>query len=187
MTSLSNASELLDLIQLAAGEGQDIFDPATGELVGRAPIHTVDDLSEAVARAKAAQRGWENLGHAKRSELMHQAADAIEANAGALAELLSREQGKPLDGPNARFEVGACAVWLRSAADTVLETETLFDDESGTATLTYRALGVVGAIGPWNWPMMITVWQIAGALRMGNTVVVKPSEYTPCRWWRLFT
>ena len=178
MTSLSNASELLDAIQPADG-GQNVLDPATGELVGRAPVHTVEDLNEAVDRAKAAQRGWEGLGHAKRSELMHQAADAIEANAEALAELLSREQGKPLDGPNARFEVGACAVWLRAAADTPLEPETLFDDESGTATLTYRALGVVGAIGPWNWPMMITVWQIAGSLRMGNTVVVKPSEYTP--------
>lgn len=55
----------------------------------------------------------------------------------------------------------------------------LVDDEGGRAELHYRPLGVVGAIGPWNWPMMITVWQIAPALRMGNTVVIKPSEYTP--------
>lgn len=93
--------------------------------------------------------------------------------------LLSREQGKPLNGPNARFEVGACAAWLRATATTPYPREVLIDDDETHAELTYRPLGVVGAIGPWNWPMMITIWQIAPALRMGNTVVVKPSEYTP--------
>ncbi len=110
---------------------------------------------------------------------MNNAADAIEANAEALAVLLSREQGKPLNGPNARFEVGACAAWLRATASFELEPEVLVDDEGGKAELHYRPLGVVGAIGPWNWPMMISVWQLAPALRMGNTVVLKPSEYTP--------
>ncbi len=55
----------------------------------------------------------------------------------------------------------------------------MVDDGETRAELHYRPIGVVGAIGPWNWPMMITVWQIAPALRMGNAVVVKPSEYTP--------
>jgi phenylacetaldehyde dehydrogenase len=106
------------------------------------------------------------------------AADAVERSAEELARLLSREQGKPLNGPNARFEVGACAAWLRVAAATVLEPETLVEDGETYAQLHYKPIGVVGAIGPWNWPMMITVWQIAPALRMGNAVVVKPSEYT---------
>ncbi|MBW8872920.1 MAG: aldehyde dehydrogenase family protein, partial [Leifsonia sp.] len=60
-----------------------------------------------------------------------------------------------------------------------LETEVVVDDGEIRAELTYRAIGVVGAIGPWNWPLMIGIWQIAPALRMGNTVVVKPSEFTP--------
>ena len=106
-------------------------------------------------------------------------ADDIEANAEELAVLLSREQGKPLNGPNARFEVGACAAWTRNAADTPIEPEVVFEDGSARAELHFEPLGVVGAIGPWNWPMMISVWQIAPSLRMGNTVVVKPSEYTP--------
>ncbi len=105
-------------------------------------------------------------------------ADAIDANAEPLARLLSREQGKPLNGPNARFEVGACSAWLRTAAATPLEPETVVDDGETHAELHYRAIGVVGAIGPWNWPLMIGIWQIAPALRMGNTVVVKPSGYT---------
>ena len=130
-------------------------------------------------RARAAQPAWEALGHEERSALLLKAADAIDAHAEELAHLLSREQGKPLNGPNARFEVGACAVWLRTAAATVLEPEVLVDDDSGHAELVYKAIGVVGAIGPWNWPLMIGIWQIAPSLRMGNTVVVKPSEYTP--------
>ena len=84
-----------------------------------------------------------------------------------------------MNGPNARFEVGACVAWLRAAADTPLETEVVFEHEGSRAEVHYDPLGGVGAIGPWNWPMMISVWQIAPSLRMGNTVVAKPSEYTP--------
>jgi phenylacetaldehyde dehydrogenase len=156
-----------------------VFNPATGEPVGEAPVHTVTDLQHAVDAALAAQPAWATLGHEARSAALLKAADAIEARAEELAHLLSREQGKPLNGPNARFEVGACAAWLRAAAGTPLETETLVDDGETRAELHYRPIGVVGAIGPWNWPMMITVWQVAPALRMGNAVVVKPSEYTP--------
>ncbi|BCW58671.1 aldehyde dehydrogenase family protein [Paenarthrobacter nicotinovorans] len=156
-----------------------ILDPATGEAVGEAPVHTVEDLEAAITAATEAQPAWAALGHEARSAALMKAADAVEANAEELAKMLSREQGKPLNGPNARFEVGACAAWLRAAAGTPLEAETVVDDGETRAQLHYRPIGVVGAIGPWNWPMMITVWQIAPALRMGNAVVVKPSEYTP--------
>ncbi|WAJ34364.1 aldehyde dehydrogenase family protein [Arthrobacter sp. FX8] len=156
-----------------------IFNPATGQPVGEAPVHTVADLQHAIDVAVAAQPAWAALGHEARSAALLKAADAVEARAEELAQLLSREQGKPLNGPNARFEVGACAAWLRAAAGTPLEAETLVDDGETRAELHYRPIGVVGAIGPWNWPMMITVWQVAPALRMGNAVVVKPSEYTP--------
>lgn len=177
-SALTSYSDLLAAVS-APGEGRDINDPATGELVGRAPVHTVDDLEKAVAAARAAQPSWAGLGHAGRREALLRAADAVDASAEALAELLSREQGKPLNGPNARFEVGGAAAWLRAAASFELEPEVLVDDDGGRAELHYRPLGVVGAIGPWNWPMMISVWQLAPALRMGNTVVMKPSEYTP--------
>lgn len=170
---------LLDRVQAPAGEGREILDAATREVIGRAPVHTVADLDAAVAAARAAQPGWAALGHERRSALLHEAADAIETQAEPLARLLSREQGKPLNGPNARFELGACATWLRTAADTPLEPEVLVDDETGHAELVYKPVGVVGAIGPWNWPLMIGIWQIAPSLRMGNTVVVKPSEHTP--------
>jgi acyl-CoA reductase-like NAD-dependent aldehyde dehydrogenase len=168
---------LLGSVTDAAGE--PITDPATSEVVGRVRFNTVADLDAAITRARDAQGAWAGRTDDDRATLLLRAADAIEAAAEPLAELLSREQGKPLNGPNARFEVGACADWLRATAATALPSEVLVDDDSGHAELHYRPIGVVGAIGPWNWPMLITIWQIAPALRMGNAVIVKPSEYTP--------
>lgn len=176
---MSDVAALLARVSAPEGSGREIPDAATGEVIGRAPEQTVADLDAAVAAARAAQPGWEALGHPARVDILNQLADRIDANAEALAQLLSREQGKPLNGPNARFEVGACSAWLRATAATPLETEVIVDDAETHAELAYKAVGVVGAIGPWNWPLMIGIWQIAPALRMGNTVVVKPSEYTP--------
>jgi acyl-CoA reductase-like NAD-dependent aldehyde dehydrogenase len=175
----TTTESILDAITASAAAGRAIPDAATRETIGYAPVHTIADLDAAVAAARAAQPAWNALGHAERSRILNAIADDLEANSEELAQLLSREQGKPMDGPNARFEVGACAMWTRNAADTVLEPEVVFEAGDARAEIHYDALGVVGAIGPWNWPMMITVWQIAPSLRMGNTVVVKPSEYTP--------
>jgi acyl-CoA reductase-like NAD-dependent aldehyde dehydrogenase len=176
---LTTFENLLAAISAPAGQGAEMKDPATGAVVGHAPQRSEAELDAAITTARQAQKDWAAKSHAERSEYLNRAADAVEAAAEALAELLSREQGKPLNGPNARFEVGACAGWLRANAGFEIEPEVLVDDESGKAVLEYVPVGVVGAIGPWNWPMMISIWQIAPSLRMGNAVVLKPSEYTP--------
>jgi acyl-CoA reductase-like NAD-dependent aldehyde dehydrogenase len=173
-----SVEELLSRVSAPAGAGRPVQDPATGEMIGRAPEATIADLEYAISRARAAQPKWEALSSEARSAYLVAAADALDANAESLARLLSREQGKPLNGPNARFEVGACSAWLRTNAALTLEPEVIIDDGETRAILQYRAAGVVAAIGPWNWPLMIAVWQFAAALRMGNTVVVKPSGYT---------
>ncbi|GII92922.1 aldehyde dehydrogenase family protein [Sinosporangium siamense] len=167
------------LRQITDPSGREIFDPATGATVGRAPMGSTADVDSAVARARLAQVAWAARTDEDRADLLVRAAAAVESAAEPLAELLTREQGKPLNGANARFEVAGSVAWLRATAGTALPDETVFDDGVIHAQLNYRPIGVVGAIGPWNWPMMITVWQIAPALRMGNSVVVKPSEYTP--------
>ncbi len=174
---MTTYADLLARITAPAG-GRDVLDPATEQLIGAAPRSTVGDVDTAVATARAAQPAWAARSPQERSDLLMKCAEAVQANAEALAELLSREQGKPLNGLNARFEVGACVGWLQATAATQLAPEVLIDDGTEYAELHYRPLGVVGAIGPWNWPMMITIWQLAPSLRMGNTVVVKPSEYT---------
>lgn len=171
-------AELLEAITAKSGEARDSVDPATGEVIGKSPTQTVEDLEAAIDRAEAAQPVWAALSDDERKAYLHQAADKIEESAEALAELLSREQGKPLNGPNARFEVGGCVAWTRTAAETPLPVEVIIDDESGYAEMHYRPIGVVGAISPWNWPMMISIWQIAPSLRMGNTVVIKPADTT---------
>ncbi len=170
--------ELLAAVTANSGDSREVRDPATDAVIGQAPVSDVAALEAAIDTAEKAQREWAALGHEARSEMLNRAADAIEAHAEPLAELLSREQGKPLNGPNARFEVGGCVAWTRAAADTPLPVEVVVDDESGYAELHYRPIGVVGAISPWNWPMMISIWQIAPSLRMGNTVVLKPAETT---------
>lgn len=167
------------LADITDPDGRAINDPATGEVVGKVRFQPVEELDDAIVRAHAAQPAWAARSDAERVELLLKAADAIDADAEPLAELLSREQGKPLNGTGARFELGGVTAWLRATTATPLPGETVVDDDQTHAELRYRPVGVVGAIGPWNWPMMITIWQIAPALRMGNTAVVKPSEYTP--------
>ncbi|MDY3126709.1 MAG: aldehyde dehydrogenase family protein, partial [Corynebacterium sp.] len=163
---------------VTAPEGRECIDPATGELIGRSRQDSPADLDQAIAAAHRAQPQFAQLREEQRCEILNQAADALEESAEALAQLLTREQGKPLNGPNARFEVGACIAWLRATA--ALESPDYeINDEGVRASVTYRPLGVVGAIGPWNWPMMTAIWQLAPALRMGNAVIVKPSEFTP--------
>ncbi|KQZ24224.1 aldehyde dehydrogenase family protein [Microbacterium sp. Root553] len=176
---MTTATTLLDAITVPESDGRAIPDAATRETIGYAPVHGLEDLDAAVGAARGAQPAWAALGHQERSRILHRIADDIEARSEELAVILSREQGKPLDGPNARFEIGAAAAWTRNAADTVLEPEVVFENGASRAEVHYDPLGVVGAIGPWNWPIMISVWQIAPSLRMGNAVVVKPSEYTP--------
>ena len=166
------------LAAITVDGGREVHNPATGELIGRVPTHTAADVDAAIDRAEAAQPAWAALSDEERVGYLNKIADAIEANAEALAELLSREQGKPLNGPNARFEVGGCVAWTRVPASTPLPVEVVVDDGETYAEMHYRPLGVVGAITPWNWPMMIAIWQIIPSLRMGNTVVSKPSEYT---------
>ena len=136
---------------VTADTGQEIFDPATGELIGIAALSTTADLEAAIKTARAAQKSFAQLSEAERCDALLKMADAIEANAEPLAQLLSREQGKPLNGPNARFEVGACAAWLRATASFDSPDFTAVDADV-KAIVRYRPLGVVGAIGPWNWP-----------------------------------
>ncbi|MFF3027113.1 aldehyde dehydrogenase family protein [Microbacterium sp. NPDC057944] len=162
---------LLTTVSADPALGRPILDAATREVVGHAPVQTVADLDAAIAAASAAQPAWAALGHAERARLMRLAADDIDAHADELGEIITHEQGKVAGAGEAH----GAAHWLRGAADTVLEPQQL----GAGAELHYVPLGVVASIGPWNFPVMIAVWHLAPALRMGNTVVIKPSENTP--------
>jgi acyl-CoA reductase-like NAD-dependent aldehyde dehydrogenase len=167
------------LARVSTADGAtEIKDPATGEVIGRHTFGTAEDVKAAVDKAAAAQPAWAALTDEERVGYLNRAADNIEAHAEELAYAIVREQGKTISGIGARYEVQGCVGWLRATAATPLPKEVLVDDGATYAELRYRPIGVVGAITPWNWPLIIATWQIAPSLRMGNTVVQKPSEYT---------
>jgi acyl-CoA reductase-like NAD-dependent aldehyde dehydrogenase len=160
------------------------INPATGEPIGRVPVSTCAQVAEAIAAARAAQPAWAARPDAERKALMMRVAEVIKANAAYLAEWVTREQGKPLGGvgpdqvPGSRFELWGCEVWTQVPASLDLPIEVVFEDETRRDEVHRKPFGVVGAVAPWNWPLLIAIWQIVPSIRAGNTVVIKPSEYT---------
>ncbi|MBL4612284.1 MAG: aldehyde dehydrogenase family protein, partial [Emcibacter sp.] len=109
----------------------------------------------------------------------------LEDNADELSKLLTEEQGKPLNGLGSRFELGGCQAWTHFTADLELPMEVIQDNEEGRVELHRKPLGVVGSITPWNFPLMIAIWHVIPAIRSGNTVVIKPSPFTPLSTLRM--
>lgn len=166
-------------LQVAGQESFAVMNPATGEVIGSVANASLDELDRAVSAAKAAYPAWSALPYAERQKALNALADAIEARAGELAELLTRENGKPLAGIGSHFELGGAVAWTRYTAALEMPVKVLQDNEEGRVELHRKSLGVVGSILPWNWPVIIAIWHIMPALLAGNTVVVKPSPFTP--------
>lgn len=163
----------------------NVLNPATEAVVAACPQGTVALLEDAVAAARSALPEWSALEDSRRSAKLHEIAGLIEGHAQELSTLITSEQGKPQSGPGANLEVGGCATWTRVTADLSLPEEVVQDDAQGRILIRRKAVGVVGSITPWNWPLMIATWHIMPALRVGCTVVIKPSPYTPLSTLRL--
>ncbi len=163
----------------------EIRNPSTGQRVGDAPSATEAQLDAAVKAADKAFVKWRDTSNEERSQACHAIAGKIEENADELARLLTQEQGKPLNGLGSRFEVGGAQAWAHFTADLDLPVEVLQDDNEGRVEMHRKPIGVVGSITPWNWPLLIAIWHIVPAVRSGNSVVIKPSPYTPLATIRL--
>jgi acyl-CoA reductase-like NAD-dependent aldehyde dehydrogenase len=160
-----------------SGEGSfDVVNPATGEPFAQAPRCSRAQLDAAMESAHRAFGPWQR-DESRRRQALLACADAIKARLGELAPILTREQGKPL--ARAQEELIGAAVWFQYTATLQIPVEVLQDDEKVRLEVRRRPYGVVGAITPWNFPVLLAVWKIAPALLAGNTVVVKPSPYTP--------
>ena len=166
-----------------AGSTFESLDPATGEVVGTHPIQTEEEVRAAVARARDEAVWWSALGYAGRKEHLNAWKAAITQRLPELADLVHREMGKPVS--DAMLEAGLAIDhigWAAGHAKKVLGRRRV---PSGllmvnqAATVEYRPLGVVGVIGPWNYPVFTPIGSIAYALAAGNAVVFKPSEFTP--------
>jgi acyl-CoA reductase-like NAD-dependent aldehyde dehydrogenase len=154
----------------------DVINPATGTAFAQAPACGREQLDNAMNAAQAAYRTWKSDDKARRV-ILHDLADALEAASDRLAPILTAEQGKPLT--DSRLEVEFGAVWLRYYANLEIPREIVQDDAQGFAEVVRRPMGVVAAITPWNFPISLAMWKVAPALRAGNTMVLKPSPFTP--------
>jgi acyl-CoA reductase-like NAD-dependent aldehyde dehydrogenase len=153
-----------------------VINPATGAPFAEAPECSRVQLDHAMAAAQAAFKTWRK-DEGKRRKVLEACADALQARIGELAPILTREQGKPL--ARANEELFGCAVWFKYTASLPIPVEVVRDDPQGRVEIRRRPLGVVGAITPWNFPVLLAVWKIAPALLAGNTIVLKPSPFTP--------
>ncbi|HEV7942991.1 MAG TPA: gamma-aminobutyraldehyde dehydrogenase [Solirubrobacteraceae bacterium] len=163
------------------GELEEIVNPATGEQIALAHNSTSQDVDAAVGAARQAFASWSRTTPAQRSEALLALAEIIERHGDEIARMEATDAGKPIEAvksdeipvmaDNLRFFAGAARCLEGRAAGEYMEGHTSF--------VRREAVGVIGQVTPWNYPLMMAIWKIAPALAAGNTVVLKPAETTP--------
>lgn len=158
------------------------INPATEKPICNFPLATRAHLDQAVASAQKAFPAWRDRPLAERQALVTKLGDLVEQNKEAFIRLLITEQGKGRAG--AEWEIGGSIYWLHEVAKQSLPPEVVVDKGDEQIVTRHTPIGVVGGITPWNFPLLLAVWKIAPALVAGNTMVLKPSPYTPlCTLW----
>lgn len=155
----------------------DVVNPATGDVFAQAPDASPAQLDEAVAAARSAFPAWKRRPLSERQEAVRQIGEAILAHLDELKRLLTREHGKP--HADAERELRGAAHWCATYATFDLPEIVTIDTPERRSVTRRVPIGVVGAIAPWNFPVSLAIWKLAPALVAGNTVVVKPSPFTP--------
>ncbi|WP_315744451.1 MULTISPECIES: aldehyde dehydrogenase family protein [unclassified Bradyrhizobium] len=154
-----------------------VLNPATEEVLAQCPRASKEQLDQAVAAANAAYPAWAATPIEERRRLIGKMADIVEANASELARILTSEQGKPLT--DATGEVFGMAAFFRYLSSLDLPMRVIENSGERRVEAYRRPLGVVGAIIPWNYPLLILSFKLPSALLAGNTLVVKPAPTTP--------
>lgn len=154
----------------------DVINPALGKPFATCARGTTELLNEAIEGAAAAFKTWRK-DEAFRRQKLNECAAAIQGRAQELAQLLTQEQGKPVTA--AMGEIFGTAMWFSYFANLQIEPEILQDDSEKRIQIVRKPLGVVAAITPWNFPVILMAWKLAPAFLAGNTVVAKPSPFTP--------
>jgi len=191
MTMASTVDALSNFIdgEHAASEGETeaVLNPATGQELARAPKSTAEDVDRAVRAARRAFEGWSSTTPAQRAKALLALAELVEEHGEEIARLEALNAGKPIEAvtsdeipvmaDNLRFFAGAARCLEGRAAGEYMEGYTSFTRR--------EAVGVIGQITPWNYPLMMAIWKIGPALAAGNTIVLKPAETTPITTVRL--
>ncbi|RJF92538.1 aldehyde dehydrogenase family protein [Noviherbaspirillum saxi] len=172
----------IDGQRVFATEVATAINPATETPICDYPLGTRKQLDAAVESSHRAFLGWRVTDLRERQQMVSKLGDVIEHNYEAFIRLLITEQGKGRAA--AEWEIGGSIHWLREIAKQSLQEEVVEDKDGNRIITRYTPIGVIGAITPWNFPLLLAVWKIAPALVAGNTMVVKPSPYTPlCTLW----
>jgi len=156
---------------------QPVYNPATRSVFAQVPDASQKQLDETVQSAHIALKTWGTTTANDRQAALETYADLLEEHADAFMSLLTREQGKPRAG--AEWEVLGSVAWLRAVASQRLPDEVVEDTDERRVVTRFTPVGVVGAIVPWNFPILLAIWKIAPALMSGSTMILKPSPYTP--------
>ena len=162
---------------VSAPDEIDVVNPATGEKFAVAPDCSEAQLDEAVAAAQSAFKTWKTVPISERQDLVRKAGEVLTDHADELARLFTREQGRPVDA--AKTEILGAAQWLQAVSAMSPPVHVIEDSASQHIETRYVPLGVVCAIAPWNFPVTLSMWKVAPALVAGNTMVLKPSPFTP--------
>ncbi|MEA2199774.1 MAG: betaine-aldehyde dehydrogenase [Solirubrobacteraceae bacterium] len=181
-TTVETLSNFIDGERVASsGETEPVLNPASGEELARAPRSTPEDVDRAVKAARRAFDGWSRTTPAQRSEALLAMAAALEEHGDEIARMEALNAGKPIEAvksdeipvmiDNLRFFAGAARCLEGRAAGEYMEGYTSFTRR--------EAVGVIGQITPWNYPLMMAIWKLGPAIAAGNTVVLKPAETTP--------
>ena len=168
---------------VSGDEVMNVINPATEETIVECPKASEAQLNVAVAAAKEAFPAWSATSIEERKKVIGAIADVIEANATELAQLLTQEQGKPL--ADATGEVFGTAAFFRYFMSLDLPVKVIDDSDGRRVEAHRRPLGVVGAIVPWNFPLILMAFKVPPALIAGNTMVLKPAPTTPLSTLRL--
>jgi acyl-CoA reductase-like NAD-dependent aldehyde dehydrogenase len=161
----------------------DVINPATEEAVAACPVASVEQLEDAIRLARRAFPAWANAPIDTRRKLMRAMADAIESQIEPLSALLTAEQGKPLT--QATLEIQRACALLRHFAETQLPVRMLRDTAQERIYERRIPLGIVAAIVPWNFPILLLMNKLAPALITGNCVIAKPAPTTPLTTLRI--
>ncbi|WP_425229995.1 aldehyde dehydrogenase family protein [Sphingomonas sp.] len=174
---------LIDGVAVSTAATIPVKNPATGEIFAQAPAAGEAELERAVAAATRAFPAWRDTPIVDRKAAVKRAAKIIEDHADELAALFTREQGRPTE--SAKQEVMGAAFWFKATTWLDIPIEITEDTDTRRIEVHHVPLGPVCAIVPWNFPVLLAAWKIAPALVAGNTMVLKPSPFTPLTALRL--
>ena len=165
---------------------EDVFNPATKEVIGRVPISTKEDIEQATEAAKAAFEKWKNVAVPRRARILFNYQQLLMKNKEELARLITIENGKNLTEALGEVQRGIENVEFAAGAPTLMMGDSLASIATDVEATNYRyPIGVVGGIAPFNFPMMVPCWMFPMAIALGNTFILKPSERTPLLTRRL--